>query len=307
MTKMRRKEERNRNSAITLVSLVVTIVILLILAGISLNLTIGQNGIIERAMQAKKEINEKAIEEQEALKSLYNEILANTDGEPYYPGKRLEDYKRKIAQAITNEKVETAYDAATEIMVENIGKILQARTEDATATKEYIAKGKTAYINGEKVVGTGEKYDVIDLKGRFYLYKPDMYNSESNRWEKIYNYGTSSIEYTEEYLSLKTSGTTDFTISELIDFSDYQVLYYEFEVDTMNNTFFGITVTKPLSNPMSRTDYGLTCSLVNVKNQVYQLKNGHYLARIDVTNLKNGYVTLEGNGNTIKVYSVYLR
>lgn len=307
MTKVRKKEEKKTNSAITLVSLVVTIVILLILAGISLNLTIGQNGIIQRALQAKKEIGEKALEEKDALESLYNEIISNTGGEPYYPGKRLEDYKRKIAQAITDQKVETAYDAATEIMVENIAKILQAQTADATASEEYIAKGKTAYINGEKVTGTGEKYDVIDLKGRFYLYKPDMYNSESNRWEKIYNYGTSSIEYNEEHLALKTSGTTDFTISELIDFSDYQVLYYEFEVEAIKNTFFGITVTKPISNPMSRTDYGLTASIVNGKSQVYQLKNGHYLARIDVTNLKSGYVTIEGNGNTIKLYSVYLR
>ena len=34
---------------ITLIALVVTIIVLLILAGVALNLTIGQNGIISRA------------------------------------------------------------------------------------------------------------------------------------------------------------------------------------------------------------------------------------------------------------------
>lgn len=42
-----------KEKGITLVALVVTIVVLLILAGISLNLVLGQNGIIDRAKQAR--------------------------------------------------------------------------------------------------------------------------------------------------------------------------------------------------------------------------------------------------------------
>lgn len=41
--------------AITLVSLVVTIIVLIILAGISINLVLGDNGIVTRAKEAKKE------------------------------------------------------------------------------------------------------------------------------------------------------------------------------------------------------------------------------------------------------------
>lgn len=40
---------KHNNSGITLVALVVTIVVLLILAGVSINLVIGQNGLIARA------------------------------------------------------------------------------------------------------------------------------------------------------------------------------------------------------------------------------------------------------------------
>ena len=42
---------------ITLIALVVTIVILLILAGVSLNLALGSNGIVMKASEAKAETN----------------------------------------------------------------------------------------------------------------------------------------------------------------------------------------------------------------------------------------------------------
>ena len=53
----RKKEEKNKRKfnekGITLIALVVTIVVLLILAGISINLVLGENGIIKKAKEAK--------------------------------------------------------------------------------------------------------------------------------------------------------------------------------------------------------------------------------------------------------------
>ena len=45
------------NSAITLVALVITIIVLLILAGITLSLTLGDNGIFGSAKNAKEKYN----------------------------------------------------------------------------------------------------------------------------------------------------------------------------------------------------------------------------------------------------------
>ena len=50
------EEENNmkNNKGITIVALVVTIVVLLILAGVSINLALGNNGIIVKAREAQK-------------------------------------------------------------------------------------------------------------------------------------------------------------------------------------------------------------------------------------------------------------
>ena len=54
----------NKNKGITLVALVVTIVVLLILAGVSINLVIGQNGLITRSKEAKEKTEHAAKDEE---------------------------------------------------------------------------------------------------------------------------------------------------------------------------------------------------------------------------------------------------
>ena len=46
-------EQIKSKKAITLVALVVTIVVLILLAGVSINLVIGNNGIMQKAKEAK--------------------------------------------------------------------------------------------------------------------------------------------------------------------------------------------------------------------------------------------------------------
>ena len=49
-----------KNKGITLIALVITIIILLILAGVSIAMLTGNNGILTQAQNAKKEISEKS-------------------------------------------------------------------------------------------------------------------------------------------------------------------------------------------------------------------------------------------------------
>lgn len=59
---------------VTLISLVITIIILIILAGISINMTIGENGLITKAKQAKENMEIATNEEKEKLEELTNEM-----------------------------------------------------------------------------------------------------------------------------------------------------------------------------------------------------------------------------------------
>jgi hypothetical protein len=66
---------------ITLVALVITIIVLLILAGITINLTIGEGGIIQTAQQAGKNYVEASGNEQVQLTHFYNETENIINGE----------------------------------------------------------------------------------------------------------------------------------------------------------------------------------------------------------------------------------
>ena len=80
------------NKGITLVALVVTIVVLLILAGVSINLVLGDNGIEKRAQDAKNKTEEDLANTQEVMNQMTDEIteaigelVTTVETAPYLP------------------------------------------------------------------------------------------------------------------------------------------------------------------------------------------------------------------------------
>ena len=60
---MKTKEKRiKEEKGITVVALVISIIVMIILSGISLNATIGENGIINRARESKLKQEEAEVE-----------------------------------------------------------------------------------------------------------------------------------------------------------------------------------------------------------------------------------------------------
>ena len=70
-----KKSFRNQKG-ITLIALVVTIVVLIILIGISINLALGDNGIIGKARQGKQNYGQAATNEEKQLNELYAYITS---------------------------------------------------------------------------------------------------------------------------------------------------------------------------------------------------------------------------------------
>lgn len=74
--------KRRNEKGITLVALVVTIIVLIILAGVSINLLVGQDGLISRAKLAKEQYENAAQDEQNKLNELYERLAGNwSEGE----------------------------------------------------------------------------------------------------------------------------------------------------------------------------------------------------------------------------------
>ena len=73
---------KNRNSGITLIALVITIIVLLILAGVSIAMLTGDNGLLTQAAKAK-EATEKAQKEEQAQLADLNSYIEN-NGESIY-------------------------------------------------------------------------------------------------------------------------------------------------------------------------------------------------------------------------------
>ena len=74
--KVQRETKRKQAKGITLIALVITIIVLLILAGVSIAMLTGQNGILTQAQNAKNRTEEAQGEEENRLNE-YNNIINN--------------------------------------------------------------------------------------------------------------------------------------------------------------------------------------------------------------------------------------
>ena len=80
---MRGKSQTRNQKGITLVALVITIVLLIILSTITINMTFGDNGLVEKAEQAKNMTEEAARKEQEGMANAVayiNEVIYGSGG-----------------------------------------------------------------------------------------------------------------------------------------------------------------------------------------------------------------------------------
>ena len=151
---MKTKNKRNysRENGITLIALVVTIVVLLILAGVSVNALFGNSGIIEKAKEAQnamtkaKENDEKQIGE--LTNWLDNQVNGTTGGttggDDTSTTPKISTLVGKVVDK--NTKAEDAY--GNKITIPKGFKVLAHGTEDGSATYTYSGDNIPAVQDG---------------------------------------------------------------------------------------------------------------------------------------------------------------
>ena len=72
------RKQKNRENGITLIALVVTIIVLIILAGVSISMLVGDNGIITQAQKAK--LDTEIANEKEAVSIAYTGVMIENEG-----------------------------------------------------------------------------------------------------------------------------------------------------------------------------------------------------------------------------------
>lgn len=134
-----------------MVALVVTIIIMLILVGVTLNLTIGSNGLITRAKQAKKDIEQASLNEQFAMNELYDEMMIatdntsddiSTDGIP----PNIVDYVQKYVEQATKNKMLDRYPVGS----------IYISTSSQNPSELFDGTTWESYGEGKTLVGVSE-------------------------------------------------------------------------------------------------------------------------------------------------------
>ena len=162
--KLARKNYSNQ-TGITLIALVVTIVVLLILAGVSLNAIFSENGIIKRAKDAQNKMDQAAENDQKGINELSNwldsKINGNsggnttggntTGGDDTSTTQKISTLVGKVVDK--NTKAEDAY--GNKITIPKGFKVLAHGTEAGSATYTYSGDNIPAVQDGI-VIENGE-------------------------------------------------------------------------------------------------------------------------------------------------------
>ncbi len=147
-----------KNKGITLIALVVTIVVLLILAGVSITAVFGENGIINGAQKAKDKTDESIEQEQEDVGKLVNQ---------------LEEFEREGLP----DTVKEAIQKGTIFTVNK--QIKDATGKTMTVPKGFKVKEEELIENGV-VIADSEGNEFVWVPCEDGNYKKHEYNNDAN-------------------------------------------------------------------------------------------------------------------------------
>ena len=156
------KKERRASKGITLIALVITIIVLLILAAVSIATLTGENGILTRANESKTE-TEKG-EEEEAIRLAYNGVMADNLGNGI-TAKQLEDEMKANGYDVTAEEVDGKIKVTFGVPSNRVYEIDANGNIKEAGTGENPDGGQTGSVQPGEIVATTVKNNYTDSEG----------------------------------------------------------------------------------------------------------------------------------------------
>ena len=187
------KNKFGESKAVTLIALVITIIVLLILAGVAIAMLTGENGIISKAMQAKTKTEDSKETEEAGLKEIENYI----NGKSAEAGVVVQDLKSIKGDGTEGEVIgEKVSDGAGGVVPIPSGFYYVGGTaKSGTVISDNLAD-KDKY-KGQEVVGTnlsGNQFVFIPVNGIDLKYEQD--HKYDGKYE--YAYTTELSGYTSQ-------------------------------------------------------------------------------------------------------------
>ncbi len=178
---------KDRTHGITLIALVITIIVLIILAGVSIAMLVGENGIITQAQRAKEETEEAEVNEKSTLDS-YEDYINSTTGE--VTGGEWNEEKGVNAPKLASNMKLVTFNLADNTWVEDITKNEYSYVDTSIAGNA----NKSEWANAEVTVDGITSYFVWIPR---YAYKITYYTDENKTTESSTPtaYGTIDVKF----------------------------------------------------------------------------------------------------------------
>ena len=182
------------NNGITLIALVITIIVLLILAGVTIATLTGDNGILTKATESKNKTEEG--EEEEKVKLSVAGALAKDNGGEIKEGYLDEELASQFGEKGTDYNLEGSGPFTVTIIESGRSYIINADgTIGEVVEREGIEVGD--YVNYIPDVNTETYYITSEMSGYTFLTKQPMRQVDVN-WRVLKKYSDGSIKLISE-------------------------------------------------------------------------------------------------------------
>ena len=227
--------KNNKIKGITLISLVVTIIVLLILSGVSIAALTGNNSIINNAALSKISVDYSQTNEaletyklrEEEKAKLSDEITDEKLVGKLYKKVFVNDTKRELGVIVDFKilNIEPSYGKGAKKLLEDCNNDMESTLEIDTIydlVNIYavdLSDGTLYYINGSQIYSQSSKTEVAENENLVMKYKVEILNNEYiqrakfiTKWDVTLGETSGSETYSTVKLPASTSGVYDATI-----------------------------------------------------------------------------------------------